>query len=149
MKRREFIGLLGGAAAAWPLATQAQQVGKVVRVGWMSRGNRAMPDPTMDAFRGGMRERGYAEGQSFVIEARYADGKSELMPEQAAELERSGVDVIVAGPFEALQAAKRSTLRVPHHYRRYSMAGGLMSYGIDIAEQFRQGASYIDRILKG
>ena len=77
LQRREFIGLLGGAAAAWPLATQAQQVGKVVRVGWMSRGNRAMPDPTMDAFRRGMRERGYAEGQSFVIEARYADGKSE------------------------------------------------------------------------
>src|SRR5262245_1733822 len=113
MKRREFIGLLGGAAAAWPLATQAQQVGKVVRVGWMSRGNRAMPDPTMDAFRGGMRDRGYAEGQSFAIEARYADGKSDLMPEQAAELERSGVDVIVAGPFEAAQAAKRSTSRVP------------------------------------
>jgi putative ABC transport system substrate-binding protein len=113
VRRREFITLLGGAVAAWPLATQAQQVGKVVRVGWMSRGNRAMPDPTMDAFRGGMRERGYAEGQSFVIEARYADGKSELMPEQAAELERSGVDVIVAGPFEAAQAAKRSTVRVP------------------------------------
>jgi putative ABC transport system substrate-binding protein len=113
IRRRDFITLLGGAAVAWPLATQAQQVGKVVRVGWMSRGNRAMPDPTMDAFCGGMRERGYAEGQSFVIEARYADGKSELMPEQAAELERSGVDVIVAGPFEAAQAAKRSTVRVP------------------------------------
>ena len=113
LKRRDFITLLGGAPLAWPLAAQAQQAGKVVRIGWMSRATSATPDPTMDAFRGGMRERGYAEGQSFIIEARYADGKSELMPEQAAELERSGVDVIVAGPFEALQAAKRSTLRVP------------------------------------
>jgi putative ABC transport system substrate-binding protein len=67
----------------------------------------------MDAFRQGMRELGYVEGQSVVMEPRYADGKPELMPEQAAELERAGVDVIVAGPFEALQAAKQSTSRVP------------------------------------
>ena len=112
MKRRELITLLG-AAAAWPLAARSQQTGKLVRVGWMSRANSAAPDPTMDAFRTGMRDRGYAEGESFRIEARYATGKSELMPEQAAELERSGVDVIVAGPYEAVQAAKRSTVRVP------------------------------------
>jgi len=60
-----------------------------------------------------MRELGYVEGQSFVMEPRYADGKNDLMPEQAAELERSGVDVIIAGPFEALNAAKQSTSRVP------------------------------------
>ena len=114
MKRRKFITLLGGAAVFWPVVGRAQQqVRKVVRIGWMSRGNPAVPDPNMDEFRAGMREQGYVEGQSFVVEARYADGKSELMPEQAAELERSGVDVIVAGPFEAAQAAKRSTFRVP------------------------------------
>ena len=112
MGRREFIAL-SGAALAWPIAARSQQIGKLVRVGWMSRANSAAPDPTMDAFRTGMRDRGYAEGESFRIEARYATGKSELMPEQAAELERSGVDVIVAGPFEAVQAAKRSTVRVP------------------------------------
>ena len=67
----------------------------------------------MDAFRQGMRELGYVEGRTFAMEPRYADGKNELMPEQAAELERSGVDVIIAGPFEALQAAKQSTSRVP------------------------------------
>jgi putative ABC transport system substrate-binding protein len=60
-----------------------------------------------------MRELGYMEGQTFVMEPRYADGKRELMPEQAAELERAGVDVIIAGPFEALQAAKQSTSHVP------------------------------------
>ena len=112
IRRRAFITLLGS-AAAWPLAARSQQTGKLVRIGWMSRTNSAAPDPTMEAFRTGMRDRGFAEGQSFRIEARYADGKSELMPEQASELERSGVDVIVAGPFEALQAAKRSTVQVP------------------------------------
>jgi hypothetical protein len=61
----------------------------------------------------GEREVGYVEGRSFVLEPRHADGKSELMPDQAAELERVGVDVIIAGPFEALQAAKQSTNRVP------------------------------------
>ena len=82
-------------------------------IGWMSRGNPTASDAAMDAFRQGMRELGYVEGQTFVMEPRYAGGKRELMPEQAAELERAGVDVIIAGPFEALQAAKQSISRVP------------------------------------
>src|SRR5947209_15970579 len=112
MKRPNFLSLIGG-AAAWPVVAQAQQVVKVARIGWMSRGNAAASDPNMNAFRQGMRELGYVEGRSFVMEPRYADGKNELMPDQAAELERRGVDVIIAGPFEALQAAKQSTSRVP------------------------------------
>jgi putative ABC transport system substrate-binding protein len=96
-----------------PLVADAQAPTKVARIGWMSRGNPTAKDPNMDAFRQGMRELGYVDGQTFVIEPRYADGKSELMPEQAAELERAGVDVIIAGPFEALQAAKHSTSHVP------------------------------------
>jgi putative tryptophan/tyrosine transport system substrate-binding protein len=83
------------------------------RIGWMSRGNPAANDANRDAFCGGMRELGYVEGQSFAIEPRYADGKVELMPEQAAELERVGVDLIIAGPFEALKAAKQRTRYVP------------------------------------
>jgi putative ABC transport system substrate-binding protein len=112
MRRRSFITLLAG-AASWALSAGAQQPVKIARIGWLSRGNASTPDATMNAFREGMRELGYAEGQSFAIEARYADGKAELMAAQAAELERVGVDVIVAGPFEALQAAKASTSRVP------------------------------------
>ena len=96
-----------------PLVAEAQAPPKVARVGWMSRGGQTANDESMAAFRQGMRELGYVEGQTFVMEPRYAGGKSELMPEQAAELERSGVDVIIAGPFEALQAAKQSTSRVP------------------------------------
>ena len=98
---------------ATPLIGATQAPTTVARIGWMSRGNPDAKDQNMDAFRQGMRELGYVEGQTFVIEPRYAAGKSELMPEQAAELERARVNVIVAGPFEALQAAKQSTSRVP------------------------------------
>ena len=115
MKPRHVTVLLMialGAVLA-PRVADAQAPTKVARIGWMSRGNPTASDPAMDAFRQGMRELGYVEGQTFVMEPRYAGGKSELMPEQAAELERAGVDVIIAGPFEALQAAKQSTSRVP------------------------------------
>src|SRR4051812_49205730 len=101
------FALLGSAIA------QAQPSTKIVRVGWMSRANATAADANMDAFRLGMRELGYLEGQTFRIEPRYADGKNELMAAQAADLERSGVDVIIAGPFEALMAAKQSTAHVP------------------------------------
>jgi putative tryptophan/tyrosine transport system substrate-binding protein len=112
MRRREF-SLFGCLLAGWPLAARAQQSAKIARIGWMSRGNASAPDGTMNAFRQGMGELGYTEGQGFVIEPRYADGKAEVMPAQAAELESLRVDVIIAGPFEALQAAKESTSRVP------------------------------------
>jgi putative ABC transport system substrate-binding protein len=96
-----------------PVLAEPQAPTKVAKIGWMSGGNPTVTDPTMNAFRQGMRELGYVEGQTFVLNPRYAGGKTDLMPEQAAELERSGVDVIVAGPFAALQAAKKSTSRVP------------------------------------
>jgi putative ABC transport system substrate-binding protein len=96
-----------------PVLAEPQAPTKVAKIGWMSGGNPTVTDPTMNAFRQGMRELGYVEGQTFVLDPRYATGKTDLMPEQAAELERSGVDVIVAGPFAALQAAKKSTSRVP------------------------------------
>jgi putative ABC transport system substrate-binding protein len=96
-----------------PVLAEPQAPTKVAKIGWMSGGNPTVTDPTMNAFRQGMRELGYVEGQTFVLDPRYAAGKTDLMPEQAAELERSGVDVIVAGPFAALQAAKKSTSRVP------------------------------------
>ena len=95
------------------LTAASQSPSKAARIGWMSGGNPTASDPTMNAFRQGMRELGYVEGQTFVLEPRYAAGKTDLMPEQAADLERSGVDVIIAGPFAALQAAKNSTSRIP------------------------------------
>jgi putative ABC transport system substrate-binding protein len=112
MRRREFIGLVGG-AAAWPVVARAQQVAKVARIGWMSINSPTANDANMTAFRRGMSELGYIEGQTFTMEPRFADGKDAVLPEQALELERIGVDVIVAGPYAALQAAKRSTTHVP------------------------------------
>ena len=112
MKRRHVCLLL--VLILWtPRVNYAQTLTKVARIGWMSRGNPTGSDADMNAFRHGMRELGYVEGRTFVMEPRYAGGKRELMFGQAAELERAGVDVIIAGPFEALQAARQTTSRVP------------------------------------
>ena len=109
-----FFILVGSIiTAGLPLVAEAQAPTKVARVGWMSRGGPTAKDANLGAFHQGMRELGHVEGQTYVIEPRYAGGKIELMPEQAAELERSGVAAIIAGPFEALIAAKQSTSRVP------------------------------------
>lgn len=113
MRRRDLIKLLTGTTVGWPFIARAQQSASPARIGWMSLGSAGGTDPFMDAFRKGMGELGYGEGQSFVMEPRYGAGKFELMVEQAAELERAGVDVIIAGPFDALRAAKQSTSRVP------------------------------------
>ena len=89
MRRREFI-TIGSVALAWPFGGSAQQPTKAARIGWMSRGNVGASDGAMNAFRQGMRELGYAEGQGFIIEPRYADGKPNVMPAQAAELHIHG-----------------------------------------------------------
>jgi hypothetical protein len=113
MRRRDFVKLFAGITVAWSSVARAQQSPSPARIGWMSLVTAGASDPFMDAFRKGMIELGYVEGQNFLMEPRYGAGKFELMVEQATELERAGVDVIIAGPFDALRAAKRSTNRVP------------------------------------
>jgi putative tryptophan/tyrosine transport system substrate-binding protein len=109
-----YLGLMIALIAALaPVAGSGQEPTKLARIGWMSRGNSTATDADLEAFLRGMRELGYVEGQTFVLEPRYANGNDQVLPEQAAELERKGVDVIIAGPFVALQAAKQSTSRVP------------------------------------
>ena len=113
MRRREFITLLGG-AAAWPLAVRAQQPDRVprrnARVGILNYAD--AQDTNVNKFRNGLRELGYVEGQNLAITYRWADGHLDHLPEMAAELVASGVDVIVAiGP--AVRAAKRTTTTVP------------------------------------
>ena len=110
MRRREFITLLGG-AAAWPLAVRAQQPGKVWRVGLLAP---APPTPTvLSAFRDGLRERGYVEGQNLFIDVRWSHGLFEQNPDIAVELVRSKVDVIVAWTSPAVIAARRATSTIP------------------------------------
>src|SRR5215831_3695677 len=86
MKRRAFITLIGGAAATWPLAARAQQMGKVWRIGVPIVVSRETFSHVYAGFRQGMRELGYVEGKDFVSEWRSAEGKYERLPEVAAEL---------------------------------------------------------------
>jgi ABC-type uncharacterized transport system substrate-binding protein len=115
MRRREFITLLGGAAAAWPVAARAQQAAKVARIGCIVTGSLESPEQraTVDAFRQGLRERGYVEGQNIIIEYRAADGRIERFPELATELVRLNLDLIVASNTPAALAAKQATTAIP------------------------------------
>ena len=114
MRRRQFITLLGG-AAAWPLGAHAQQAGKVNRIGFLVTGalDSAEAQAILDAFRQGLRERGYVEGQDIVIEYRGADGKMERFPELATELVRLNLDLIVAGNTPAARAVREATTTIP------------------------------------
>ena len=109
MRRREFITLLG-AAVAWPLATRAQQPGKVPRIGYLSP---TRIPPRDDAFRQRLQELGYVEGQTIVIEYRFADGKFDRLPGLAEELVRLEVDVIVSVVTQASLAARHATKTIP------------------------------------
>ena len=110
MRRREFIVLLGGAAAAWPLAAVAQQP-KVWRIGVLAP---VPPTPAMlSAFRDGMRGRGYVEGQNLSIDVRWPQGSFDQDPSVVTELVNSNVDVIVAWATPATIAARRATSTIP------------------------------------
>ena len=111
MRRREFITLLGGAAAAWPLAARAQQP-KVPRVGVLVVGS-PDPGPFWRLFREGLRDLGYIDGQTILFEFRSAGGKAGLLPELAADLVRFKVDIIVTWQTPTVQAAKQATREIP------------------------------------
>jgi ABC-type uncharacterized transport system substrate-binding protein len=111
--RRAFMALLGGAAAAWPLAARAQQAGKIPRVGFMGNSTAALEANLVGPFRDGLRELGYQEGRNIVIEYRWADGKYERFPALVAELLAVPVDVIVTAGTPATLAVKKATSRVP------------------------------------
>jgi putative ABC transport system substrate-binding protein len=116
MKRREFITLIGGAAAAWPLAALAQQLsGKVWRVAYLHAGFLDTPADQIlfDAFRGEMRAFGYIEGKNLVIDSRGAEGKAERLPSLMSELIALRPDVIVAIGTPAVVAAQRATSTTP------------------------------------
>ena len=110
MKRREFITLLGGAVAAWPLAARAQQAGKVYRIGLFSAGG---PIQSKKILVNGLRELGWIEGKNILFEGRFAENRLERLPGLAAELVSLDVDVIVAIGTLAPLAAKRATTTIP------------------------------------
>jgi putative ABC transport system substrate-binding protein len=114
MRRREFITLLGSAAATWPLTTRAQQpAGRVYRVGYLSVSFREQALYYIKAFEDGLRSLGYRAGENVIIESRFANGQLERLPALAAELVRLGVDVIVAATNANVVAAMQATTTIP------------------------------------
>jgi putative ABC transport system substrate-binding protein len=113
MKRRDFITLLGGAAAAWPIAALAQQAGKLPTIGFLGAATPAVANQWVSAFVKRLRELGWIEGRTVAIEYRWAEGRNERFAEIAAEFVRLKVDVIVTWASAPVVAAKQATMTIP------------------------------------
>ena len=113
MRRRNFIAMIGSAAAGWPLAARAQQTGKMYRIGYLGNSTAALEADLVKPFRDGLRDLGYEEGRSVLIEYRWAEGNDERFPVLIAELIAQKVDVIVTTSTPAHLAAKKATRSVP------------------------------------
>jgi len=113
MDRRAFLLATTGGLLAAPLAAAAQQQGKVWRIGFVEAGSASVNRHFLDAFRQGLRELDYLEGQHIVIEERWAEGRNELFPGLLAELIRLNVDVVVVSSNAGALAAKDATRTIP------------------------------------
>jgi putative tryptophan/tyrosine transport system substrate-binding protein len=113
VKRREFITLLGGAAAAWPFAARAQQATKLPTIGFLVAGTPSSHGQWVAAFVRRLHELGWIEGRTIAIEYRWAEGRTERFAEIAAEFVRRKVDVIVTSATAAIVAAKHATSVIP------------------------------------
>src|SRR5499433_723062 len=114
MDRRTFLAGTGAVLLAAPLAVEAQQAGKVHRIGYLGTSPPSgTTAPLWDAFLQGLRDHGYVEGQNLVIERRWSEGKAERFPDLAAELVRLNVELIVAPSTPNALAAKQATSTIP------------------------------------
>ena len=109
MNRRRFIALVGTGVAVWSLSAQAQQPGKVWRIGFIAHRDERFYEPLF----GRLRELGYEEGRNLIVERRYAQGHADRFQEFADEMVRLNVDVIIVVTTPAAQAAKRATTTIP------------------------------------
>jgi putative tryptophan/tyrosine transport system substrate-binding protein len=109
MKRREFITLIGGGVAAWPLAARAQQSGKIWRIGLIAHEQLKHYDVLFEQ----LRQLGYVEGHNIIVERRYAHGRAERFEEFAAEMVRLKADLIIVNTTPAAIAVKKATTTIP------------------------------------
>jgi ABC-type uncharacterized transport system substrate-binding protein len=112
MRRREFITLIGGVAAAWPLAARAQKSGKIARIGVLLTAN-PRSAPIIQAFEQRLRDLGYIEGQNIVFDYRNAEGEVKRLPDLVADLVRLDVNIIVTTTDPATRAARGATTTIP------------------------------------
>jgi putative ABC transport system substrate-binding protein len=113
MKRREFITLIGSAAAIWPLVARAQQPAKLRTVGYLGSGTAAVQSQFALAFAQRLRELGWIEGHTLAIEYRWGEGRNDRFNAYAAEFVKLGVDVIATSESAPALAAKRATTTIP------------------------------------
>ena len=113
MDRRTFIHAVVGGLIAAPLTVKAQQTGRAPWIGFLGNGNPNLSSPSVQAFRQGLRELGWIEGQNITIEYRWADGNMDRHPALAAELVKLPVDVLVTVGSPAVRAARQATSTIP------------------------------------
>jgi putative tryptophan/tyrosine transport system substrate-binding protein len=137
IRRREFITLLGGAAAAWPLSARAQQPAKLPIIGFLVSGTPTSHGQWVAAFVQRLRELGWIEGRTIAIEVRWAEGRSERLAEIATEFVRLKVDVIVTHSAAPVLAAKQASSVIPIVF---AVAGDPVSTGL-VASLARPGGN--------
>ena len=113
MDRRRFLMTSLAGALVWPLVAEAQQAGRIPRVGWLAPGPAPAGGPMLHALRVGLQELGYAEGQTIQFEPRWAEGQLKRLPALAEDLVRLKVQVIFAWGYPSIMAAKRATATIP------------------------------------
>jgi len=113
IRRRDFIALLGGAAAAWPITARAQQAGKLPTIGFLGPNTAETQSQWTAAFLQRLRELGWIDGRNIAIEYRWLEGRSERATEIAAEFVRLKVDVIVTAGDANVVAARQATSVIP------------------------------------
>jgi putative ABC transport system substrate-binding protein len=137
ISRRAFIGTLAGGLLGAPLAAEAQQAGKVYKIGYLNAGLSSADLGGKSPFRQGLHDLGYVEGRDFVMEYRWAEGHPERLPELAADLVRAQVDVILTAGTPATYAAMQATKTIPIVF---GSAGAVVEKGI-VASLTRPGGN--------